>query len=155
AGAIIIGLIAWWLYESDGAERSFLRAAAASLLIAGVLYGLIFPSMTNLFPSVMLARIQQDAGCPDPVSASASYPAPSLVFLAGPQTQPTDGADAADFLRQGPCRLAFIDSRQERSFARRAEAIGLRYTQGARVEAFNISGGRAITIAVFRSEAAQ
>jgi hypothetical protein len=125
------------------------------LLIAGALYGLIFPSMTSIFPSVALAKIQREAGCPDPVSASAGYHEPSLVFLAGTRTQLTDGPDAADFLRQGPCRFAFVDSRQERSFARRAEAIGLRYTQGPRIEAFNISGGRSITIAVYRSEAAQ
>ena len=125
--AIIMGLIAWWLYESDGAERSFLRAAAASILIAGALYGLIFPSMTSLFPSVALAEIPQEAECQDPVAASAGYHEPSLVFLAGTQTLLTDGAGAADFLRQGGCRFAFIDSRQERSFARRAEAIGLRY----------------------------
>ncbi len=155
AAAIIMGLIAWWLYEADGAERSLLRAAVASVLVANTLYGLIFPSMTSLFPSVMLAEIQRDADCPDPVMASAGYHEPSLVFLAGTQTLLADGPRAADFLRQGGCRFAFIDSRQERSFARRAEAIGLRYAPGPRIEAFNISGGRAITIAVYRSEAAQ
>jgi 4-amino-4-deoxy-L-arabinose transferase-like glycosyltransferase len=153
--AIIAGLIAWWLYESDGAERSFMRAAVASILIAGTLYGLIFPSMTSMFPSVMLAQVQREAECPDPVAASAGYHEPSLVFLAGTQTLLADGSDAADFLRQGTCRFAFIDTRQERSFARRAEAIGLRYATGPRIEAFNISGGRQITIATYRSEAAQ
>ncbi|HET7679395.1 MAG TPA: glycosyltransferase family 39 protein [Xanthobacteraceae bacterium] len=153
--AMIVGLIAWWLYDSDGAERSLMRAAAASILIAGTLYGLIFPSMTSLFPSVMLAEILREADCPDPVAASAGYHEPSLIFLAGTQTVLTDGAGAADFLRQGGCRFAFIDARQERSFARRAEAIGLRYAQGPRIDAFNISGGRAITVAVYRSEAAQ
>ena len=151
-GAIIVGLIAWWLYEADGAERSLMRAATASVLFAAAVYGMIVPSMTSIFPSVTLAEIQREAGCPNPVSASAGFQEPSLVFLAGTQTQLVDGAEAADFLRKGPCRLAFIDARQERSFARRAEAIGLRYTQGTRVEAFNISGGRSITIAVFRSE---
>jgi 4-amino-4-deoxy-L-arabinose transferase-like glycosyltransferase len=155
AAAMIAGLLAWWLYESDGAERSLLRAAAASVLIAGTLYGLIFPSMTALFPSVMLAQAQREAGCADPVAASAGYHEPSLVFLAGTRTVLADGAAAADFLLQGGCRLAFVDARQERSFARRAEAIGLRYAKGPRIEAFNISGGRPLTIAVYRSEAAQ
>jgi 4-amino-4-deoxy-L-arabinose transferase-like glycosyltransferase len=155
AGAMIMGLLAWWLYDGDGAERSLMRAAAASILIAGALYGLIFPSMTSLFPSVMLAEAQREAGCPEPAAASAGYQEPSLVFLAGTNTLLSDAADAADFLRQAPCRVAFIESRQERAFARRAEAIGLRYTQGPRIDAFNISGGRAITIAVFRSEPAQ
>lgn len=153
AGAMIVGLLAWRLYESDGAERSLLRAAAASILIAGAVYGLIAPSMTPLFPSVMLAQVQQEADCADPVSASAGFHEPSLVFLAGTQTVLADAAGAADFLLQGGCRFAFIDARQERSFARRAEAIGLRYSTGPRIEGVNINGGRPLTIAVYRSEA--
>jgi len=47
--------------------------------------------------------------------------------------------------------LAFIESRHERTFALRAEAIGLRYNAGPRVEAFNVSIGQPITIAVFQS----
>jgi len=150
-----VGLLAWWLYEADGAERSFLRAAAASILIAGALYGLIFPSMTALFPSVMLAQTQREIACANPVAAAAGYQEPSLVFLAGTQTVLTDGATAADFLRAGACRLAFIDARQERNFARRADAIGLRYALGPRIDGFNISGGRALAITVYYSEAAQ
>lgn len=150
--AMIMGLMAWWLYEADGAERSFLRAAAASLLIAGALYGLIFPTVSALFPSVALAEVKREMRCPNPVAASAGYHEPSLVFLAGTPTQLTDGAAAADFLLPGGCRLAFIESKQQRNFARRAEAIGLRYTQGPRVEGFNISGGRALSIAVYYAE---
>jgi 4-amino-4-deoxy-L-arabinose transferase-like glycosyltransferase len=155
AAAMIVGLLAWWLYETDGPERSLMRAAAASILVAGALYGGIFPSMTVLFPSVTLVEAQKEAGCPDPIAAAVGYQEPSLVFLAGTQTVLTDAAAAADFLRQGGCRLAFIDTRQERSFARRAEVIGLRYAQGPRVEAFNINRGRAITIAVYYAEAEQ
>lgn len=155
AAAMIAGLLAWWLYESDGAEKSFMRAAAASILIAGAVYGLIFPSMSAAFPSVALAQAQREANCPDPVAAAVGFQEPSLVFLAGTQTLLTDGATAADFLRQGGCRLAFVDTRQERNFARRAEAIGLRYAPGPRIEGFNISGWRSVTIAVYYAEASQ
>jgi 4-amino-4-deoxy-L-arabinose transferase-like glycosyltransferase len=58
AAAMIVGLLAWWLYETDGPERSLMRAAAASILVAGALYGGIFPSMTVLFPSVTLVEAQ-------------------------------------------------------------------------------------------------
>jgi 4-amino-4-deoxy-L-arabinose transferase-like glycosyltransferase len=153
AGAIIFGLLAWWLYDSDGPERSLLRAAAASILMAFAIYGIVVPSLTPLFPSVMLAQVQREADCSNPVAAAAGFHEPSLVFLAGTQTVLTDAAGAADFLRQGGCRFAFIDARQERSFARRAEAIGLRYAPGPRIEGVNINGGRVVTIAVYRSEA--
>ena len=44
------------------------------------------------------------------------------------------------------------ESRSERAFIQRAEAIGLRYNAPVRIEGYNISQGRAISIAIFRSE---
>ena len=80
----------------------------------------------------------RDSGCARPVAASVGYEEPSLVFLAGTTTRFTDAAGAADFLREGSCRFAFVDARQERDFALRAEAIGLLYGRGPRVEGYNI-----------------
>ena len=42
----------------------------------------------------------------------------------------TDGICAADFLRAGGCRVAIVESSQERAFALRGDAIGLRYGRG-------------------------
>ena len=67
------------------------------------------------------------------VAASAGYQEPSLVFLAGTATRLTDPPGAADFLRGGGCRFAFIEGRVERAFALRAEAIGLHYRAGPRI----------------------
>ena len=64
------------------------------------------------------------------------------------------GSTAADFLGGGLCRFALVDSREERSFVQRADAIGLRYAPGPRIEGFNINGGSPITIAIYRSERA-
>jgi 4-amino-4-deoxy-L-arabinose transferase-like glycosyltransferase len=151
AGAIVCGLFAWQLYDDDGAERAFMRATAASILMAIGLYAVIVPSLTPAFPSVVLAQALRDATCEHPAAASVGYEEPSLVFLAGTKTRFTDAAGAADFLREGSCRFAFIEARQERDFALRAEAIGLRYDRGPRVEGYNISNGKPITIAVFES----
>ena len=152
AAALIFGFRAWWLYEADGAERSLLRASAASVLLAIAIYGVIIPSLTRVFPSAMLAAIIRESGCDKPVVASAGYQEPSVVFLLGTQTQLTDGSAAADFLSRGPCRFALVEARHARSFAQRAEAIGLRYTRGPSIDGINISGGRELVIAVFRSE---
>jgi len=152
-GAAVVGLVAWRLYEVDGAEQSLLRGVAASVLLVFALFGLIIPALDTLFPSPVLARILRDSGCPQPVvAASVGYHEPSLVFLAGTSTRLTDVARAAEFLAGGECRFVFVESRQERGFAAQAEAIGLRYSPGPRVEAINISNGQAITIAVYRSE---
>jgi 4-amino-4-deoxy-L-arabinose transferase-like glycosyltransferase len=154
AGAIVCGLFAWQLYDEDGAERSFMRATAGMVLISFAFYALMVPWLTPIFPSVALAGVLRDATCAHPVAASAGYEEPSLVFLAGTATHMTDPLGAADFLTGGDCRFAFVDARQERAFALRAEAIGLRYTRGPRIEAFNISNGKPITIAVFSSAVA-
>lgn len=151
AGAVIFGLLAWRLFDTDGAERSLLRAMVASALIAMTIYGVIMPSLPGLFPSAALVRVLRDAECPNPVAAAAGYHEPSLVFLAGTQTRLTDGSGAADFLRQGGCRFALIESRQERSFLRRADAVGLRYAPGRRIEGVNLATGRLNTITVYRS----
>jgi hypothetical protein len=153
AGAVILAFFAWRLYEADGAETSLLRAMAASILIAIGVYGVILPSMTPLFPSAAIAQALKSSGCPHPQTAAVGFQEPSLVFLAGTSTRMADAQGAADFLRGGACRFALIETRFERNFLRRAEAIGLRYSQGPRIEGINYAAGRAATIAIFRSDA--
>jgi hypothetical protein len=147
-------LFAWLLYEDDGAERAVLRATAGMMMLAIAVFSIIMPWLRPVFPSVTLARVLHDAGCAHPLAASAGYEEPSLVFLAGTETRLTDAANAADFLNGGACRFAFVESRQERAFARRADAIGLQYTRGLRVDGYNVSTGRPISIAVFASAGA-
>jgi 4-amino-4-deoxy-L-arabinose transferase-like glycosyltransferase len=149
--AAVMGFLAWRLYPADGAEHGLLRAVAAAILTAIAVFGVIVPSLGQLFPSATLARILRESGCAHPQAAAVGYQEPSLVFLAGTATHLTDTLGAAEFLRGGECRFAFIEAREERSFAQRAEALGVRYSAGPRIEAINISNGRPITIAVFRS----
>ena len=129
-----------------------LNALVAALMLAVAVYGIVLPSLTPLFPSIEIARALRNVSCVGPRAASAGYAEPSLVFLTGTQTLLTDGSGAADFLRQGSCRFALVEQRSERSFVQRAEAIGLRYKVGARIDGYNFSQGRSISISVFRSE---
>jgi 4-amino-4-deoxy-L-arabinose transferase-like glycosyltransferase len=152
AAALIFGLVAWWLYDDNRAERSLLNAAIAAMFLAASIYGVVMPAMTPLFPSAEIARALRNVVCVGPIAAAAGFHEPSLVFMTGTSTVLTDGSGAADFLGQGTCRFALVESRTERSFAQRAEAIGLRYNVAARIDGYNISQGKAISIAVFRSE---
>lgn len=150
-GSVIMGLLAWRLYAVDGAEHGLLRAVAASVLMAIAIFGFVIPALGYLFPSFALVRAMRASGCTQPVAAAVGYQEPSLVFLAGTDTRLTDSIGAAEFLRGGACRFAFIEARDEKSFAQRAEAIGLRYTAGPRIEAMNLSTGQTLTIAVYLS----
>jgi 4-amino-4-deoxy-L-arabinose transferase-like glycosyltransferase len=152
AAAAIVGLFAWWLYEVDGPERSLLRGMVASVLVAVTVYAVTFPLLPALFPSELVADTVHAADCNEPrVASTASYQEPSLVFLLGTETRFTDGAGAADFLSRGQCRFALVDPRSERSFTQRADAIGLHYALGGRIDGYNISIGRPVALTVFRS----
>jgi len=152
--AVIAGLFAWWLYDVDGAERSLVRGMIASVLVAITVYAITFPLLPTLFPSAMIADEIHATDCAQPrVASTFAFQEPSLVFLLGTDTRFTDGVGAADFLRSGPCHFALIDPRSERSFVQRAELLGLRYSLIQRIEGYNISIGKPVSMTVFRSQA--
>ena len=150
--ALIFGLFAWWLYDDNRAERSLLNAVVAAVFLAIAIYGVVLPALTPLFPSAEIARALRNVACVGPKAAAAGFHEPSLVFMTDTTTLLTDGSGAADFLSQGTCRFALVEQRSERGFVQRAEAIGLRYNVAARVDGYNISQGRAVSISIFRSE---
>ena len=152
AAALIFGLFAWWLYDDNRAERSLLNAVVSAMFLGVAIYGVVVPALTPLFPSAEVARALRNVVCVGPKAAAAGFHEPSLVFMTGTSTVLTDGSGAADFLGQGSCRFALVEARSERGFAQRAEAIGLRYNVATRIDGYNISQGRAISIAIFRSE---
>ena len=118
AGALVLGLQAWRLFEADGAERSLLRAIAASILIVDCAF---WHRRCRRYPAAVSRACRSPAtcgtaGCENPIAAAAGYHEPSLVFLAGTSTRLLDGTGAADFLRPGGCRFAFVEARHERQF---------------------------------------
>ncbi|RAI43273.1 ArnT family glycosyltransferase [Rhodoplanes roseus] len=150
AVALIAALFAWWLFEADGVEVSFMRVVIAMIALFTAAFSATFPTIGALFPSLQLARFVAFGRCGEVQAATAGYHEPSLVFLVGTQVQHVSGAGAADFLsRGGHCRYAFVEKGQERAFVQRADAIGLRYGTGVRVEGVNYSSGRAVSIQTF------
>ena len=152
AAAAILALFAWTLYRVDGAEASLVRAGAASIMLSVAAYALSFGKIGELFPAVPLSDYVRSTNCPNPATVTAGYHEPSLVFLVGTNLNHGNGTSAADFLNGGSCRFAFIERSQERSFVQRADALGLRYSSGPRIEGYNISGGRPVFIRTYRSE---
>src|SRR5215475_1293972 len=124
AGAMVVGLFAWWLYDDSRAPRSLLNAGLAAMLLAFAVFGVVMPSLTTLYPSAEIARALRNVTCVGPKAAAAGYHEPSLVFMTGTSTLLTDGSGAADFLNQGSCRFALVERTAERAFVQRAEAMG-------------------------------
>jgi len=153
AVGLILGFYAWRLYDVEGAERSFLRAAIGTLCMVFAVLGVAVPLMRPVFPSAALAEIVRSIDCRNPVIAAVGFHEPSLVFLVGTHTRLVDASSAAEILRGGECRFAIVESRYERAFAQRAEQIGLRYRLGRRLEGgFNMNGGRQVSFAIYRAE---
>ena len=149
---MIFGLIAWWLFEESRAERSLLNAVIAAMFLAVAVYGIVLPSLTTLFPSAGSRARAAQRRLRRAEGRRGRLPRAESRVHDRHRTLLTDGSGAADFLGQGTCRFALVESRSERGFVQRAEAIGLRYNVATRIEGYNISQGKAISIAIFRSE---
>lgn len=152
AGAMIMGLLAWRLYEVDGATSSVLRGVGASVLLFIAVFGVMLPSLGVLFPAATLKDAARSRHCPAPTAAAAGFHEPSIVFQLGTGTRLTDGSGAAEFLAGGGCRLAVVEARHQRSFAAYADRVGLRYVAGPRIETYNFNAGRSMTLNVYYTE---
>ena len=152
AAAMVFGFRAWWLYEVDGIERSLLRAAVTTVLLSIAVYWSVIPALQGLFPSVAIQSTMNVSGCKAPRIAAAGYHEPSIVFLSGTDTALTSAAGAADFLKGGDdCRFAVVEQGLERTFARRAEAIDLRYVQTSRFRGYSLGSGGRVSFTIYRS----
>src|SRR5207237_950704 len=103
------------------------RALSRSCLLRSAAWAFLVPAG---------ARALRNVGCVGPKAAAAGFQEPGVVFMTGTSTLLTDGSGAADFLGQGSCRFALVESRSERGFVQRAEAIGLRYNVATRIEGY-------------------
>ncbi|MBB1091639.1 glycosyltransferase family 39 protein [Rhodopseudomonas palustris] len=155
AASLIFGLFAWRLFDQNRAEASLLNASLASLFLMVAALGVVVPTLRPVFPSVEIAQALRKVVCVGPKAAAVGFHEPSLVFMTGTDTLLTDGSGAADFLLGGSCRFALVEARSERAFAARAEAIGLHYNVATRIEGYNFSQGKPVSIAIFRSEGTQ
>jgi hypothetical protein len=59
------------------------------------------------------------------------------------------GAEASAFLRQGGCRLVFVEKRFEEDFRIANERLGQQPSLSTRVSGFNINSGRRLDIGAY------
>ena len=83
-------------------------------------------------------------------SATLGYREPSLVFLVGTDLEMLEsGSEASTFLKQGGCRLVFVEKRFEEEFRLANERLGQQPTLSTRVSGFNINSGRRLDIGAY------
>jgi hypothetical protein len=59
------------------------------------------------------------------------------------------GAEASRFLRQGGCRVVFVDNRFEGEFRAENERLRQKPVLSTRVQGFNINSGKRVDIAAY------
>jgi 4-amino-4-deoxy-L-arabinose transferase-like glycosyltransferase len=144
-------VLAWRRYgEGRAGDGVALSALSAIALYWGV-YFAGMPSLPALWPSPRLAAMARTMDCAEPAFASAGFREPSLVFLVSTGLAMPDGAGAAQFLAAAPCRMAFVEGREEAAFTAQASSLALVPRLVGRVGGININGGRALDIGVYRS----
>lgn len=138
-----------------GVEKATLLALAGTLVSGFGVVDLVIPKMESLWLSRRMAAVVEGEACAAGAASlavgTAGYNEASLMFELPGRTWLLDGGSAADFLKEGGCRLVFVESRQEARFVRRAEAIGLRIERRADIRGYEYTNGRRVRISLYRN----
>jgi 4-amino-4-deoxy-L-arabinose transferase-like glycosyltransferase len=122
----------------------------AALLLYATAFGRAFPALDSLWIAPRVAgAVAEHAPCPDGRLASTGFREPSLVLLAGTETELTDGAGAARFLLADPCHLALVGQRHADDFARALAESGGTAVAVARIRGFNFNGGDRLDLTLY------
>jgi 4-amino-4-deoxy-L-arabinose transferase-like glycosyltransferase len=146
--ACALSILAWVAFARGRAERALMLAILASALLTPAVFGLTQPALAALKVSPRLAAIRDGLTCPNPQVASLGYREPSLVFLIGTElAMLNSGAEAAAFLKEGGCRLVFVEGRFGAEFE--AASAGAAPAILGQVSGFNINTGRRIDLSAY------
>ncbi len=131
-------------------EGALWRCVPASLLLTIAVYPFAIESLRSLKLSPRLAETARGVGCVDPAVITLGYREPSLVFLTGTKlAMAASGTDAASFLNQPGCRVAFVESRFAEDFKAALSSQPTKPRLVTTINGFNLNGGRRLEIAVF------
>ncbi len=138
-------------------RRRYLRATAiaitATVLTLGPALQWIMPGLTPIWLSRSVSEAAIKIGGKNVKLCSVGYYEPSLIFLAGTKTLLTSAEGAARFLRKNPGGLALVDRRQDGSFLRLADNLGLHLQQVDAFSGINYSKGRHMLLRLYATEA--
>ena len=121
----LLALWAWWLFVKNRMVPTLWASFVSAAFLAIGVFGFAQLDLRSLKLSDRLAEVARNVPCENPQVATLGYREPSLVFLTGTNLDMLEtGAEAAAFLRQGGCRVVFVERRFEGEF--RAENERLR-----------------------------
>lgn len=146
----LLALWAWRLFVKNRMVPTLWASFMSSVFLAIGVFGFAQLDLRSLKISDRLAEVARNVPCESPQVATLGYREPSLVFLTGTALDMVEtGAQAADFLRQGGCRVVFVEKRFEGDFRAENERLKQRPALSTRVHGFNINSGRRVEIAAY------
>jgi 4-amino-4-deoxy-L-arabinose transferase-like glycosyltransferase len=102
------------------------RATVMALLVLGIGFEFVAPSLDLLWLSRSAATLVASAGVPPGLPIAVAGDAePSLVFLLGTGTKLTSGGGAADYVAANPSARALVETRSQTEFDTALAAHGL------------------------------
>jgi 4-amino-4-deoxy-L-arabinose transferase-like glycosyltransferase len=151
-GAVLVALavLTIVLVRAQQLLAGLLVMAVAAPVAYFAVYGVVAPRLESLWLSPRLAAATVDvAGCPDPKVIAVGNGEASLVFAVGTDIVFGRAAAAADFLAEGGCRAAIVDSRNEPAFAARLAELGVATPPPRRVTGMFVATGRRADFGVY------
>jgi 4-amino-4-deoxy-L-arabinose transferase-like glycosyltransferase len=128
------------------------RAVVMSLLVLGIAFEFVAPSLDLLWLSRSAAELAASAGLPPKVPlAIAGDAEPSLVFLLGTDTKLTSGGGAAAYLAANPQARALVETRSDSEFVRELAARGLAPRALGTIAGLDYSNGHNMRLTLYGS----
>jgi 4-amino-4-deoxy-L-arabinose transferase-like glycosyltransferase len=148
----LVALYAWRLFVRNQILKCVWASFISAVCLAIGVFGFTQLDLRSLKLSPRLAEAAHNLGCANPRIATLGYREPSLVFLTGTGLEMLEtGIEASAFLRQGGCRMVFVEKRFEDDFRAENQRLGQQPALSTRITGFNINSGRQLDIAAYSS----
>ncbi|GEP11487.1 ArnT family glycosyltransferase [Methylobacterium gnaphalii] len=148
--ACILSWLAWAAFSRRAVEAALGIGIAASVVLSSSVFGLVQPVLASLKVSPRLGAVRDALPCKAAQVATFGYREPSFVFTIGTDLDMVESGEAATaFLKQGGCRLIFVEGRYAKAFADAIAAANLHPSTVATVSGFNINTGRRTEVTAY------
>jgi 4-amino-4-deoxy-L-arabinose transferase-like glycosyltransferase len=137
------GACLFLLFQGKPANALILMALG-TLILTTVTLGSTLPNIQSLWLSREVMKVAEAVKpCPDVKIVASAYDEPSLIFLAGTDTNiALRGEYASAFMLHDPCRIAVIDNDRMRPFLASFVESQVQPYPVARLRAFNLGQGK-------------
>jgi 4-amino-4-deoxy-L-arabinose transferase-like glycosyltransferase len=148
----LAALYGWRLFVRNEVVPSLWAGFVSAIFLSVGVFGFTQLDLRSLKLSPRLAEVARNLSCENPKVATLGYREPSLVFLTGTNLEMLEtGEQASAFLREGGCRLVFVEKRFEEAFRNENQRLGQQPALSTRVTGFNINSGRRLDIGAYAS----